>query len=164
MTFIVAFEQSGIRVAILPGETKFNGDPRRTSRIHGGSSGRREYLMLLLVFILGSSFVALFVRERWSETYRCSYCAQIQVGAYHRLRCFILTKQEQLPSEAQASRSRETASQERAANGKPVAAWTHSDHRKGLSVLLPGFLGSRAAVKSVAAVLGRHRHVAPRSC
>jgi hypothetical protein len=116
--------------------------------------------MLLLLFILGSSFLGLFARERWSESYRCAYCSQIQVGAYHRVRCFIQTKQAPLPSEAQASRSREIATQERP---NPVAARASSDHRKGASALLPGLLGSRAGVKSVAAALGRPRHVASRS-
>ena len=49
--------------------------------------------MLAIVLVLGSSFVFFAVREGWSETYRCHYCAQIQVGTSHRLRCLILNGQ-----------------------------------------------------------------------
>jgi hypothetical protein len=49
--------------------------------------------MLAIVLVLGSSFFYFVVRERLSETYRCHYCSQIQVGTYHRLKCLILNGQ-----------------------------------------------------------------------
>ena len=50
--------------------------------------------MLPLVLVLGSSIVMFLGRERASGTYRCPYCTELEVGKYHRLKCFLLLKQE----------------------------------------------------------------------
>ena len=49
--------------------------------------------MLFLVFALGSTIIIFFARERASGTYRCPYCAKLEVGTHHRLKCFLLNKQ-----------------------------------------------------------------------
>lgn len=50
--------------------------------------------MLPLVLVLGSSIMMFLGRERASGTYRCPHCTELEVGTYHRLKCFLLLKQE----------------------------------------------------------------------
>ncbi len=109
--------------------------------------------MLLLVFILGSSVFIFLIRERASETYRCPYCAQLEFGPYHRLKCFLLSEQENnmpAPSEVHPHEYRQAANQNRLGVRKSETA--RDGYKKGILSFLPGTSGQRANANGAAAV------------
>jgi hypothetical protein len=123
--------------------------------------------MLVLAFVLTSSIVILLVREGRSETYRCPYCAQIQVGSYHRFRCLLVNGQENnilLPSEAWPVGDHLVASREAFAMKELGRGRARTDYKKGILALLPGLLGQRGAVENATADLSHHVQVASPPC
>jgi hypothetical protein len=116
--------------------------------------------MLALVFVLGSSIACLLIRESWSETYRCPKCAELHVGRYHRLQCFVRGGGENntaLPVEAQTQGEPQAASQYIVDMRKSDA--DRDDSHQRFLTFLPGFLAQRA-VKGATAALRRHVHLA----
>jgi len=113
--------------------------------------------MLALVLIVGSTVTVLLLRQRSSETYRCPTCAELHVGRYHRLHCFVRDRREQRTPLAGKAGLGELV---QAAKANAVLAETTRSAANGGSMsILPGFLAQRA-VKETASAFRRHLHLA----
>jgi len=118
--------------------------------------------MLLLVLFLGMSVIAFFINEGTSETYRCPYCAQIEVGPYHRLKCSLLTARKSkmpVPSEAPPNEYFQAANRDRLSTRQPQTV--PDGYRSRIVPFMHGIFGPRSAGNGTTASLGRHLHAAP---
>lgn len=113
--------------------------------------------MLLLAIIFCVTIALIIAREAWSQTYRCPYCAKIEIGELHRRRCFLVSrdlKNARRVAELQAAAAR------LAVNQGTIAIHFGVRRRKRLVPSVRAVLGPRAAMKAVAAVWSRHLHIA----
>ena len=119
--------------------------------------------MLPLAFFLGSSIVIFFIREGLSDTYRCPYCAQIEVGPQHKLRCFLRSGQQRIMLAPSGDHPREypdAANQPRP--GLSDYENRRDSYRSKIVSSLRAIIVQRAAAAARAkAGLGRHLHVVP---
>ena len=118
--------------------------------------------MLLLAFLLCSSIVIFFIREGMSDTYRCPYCARIEVGPHHRLRCFLQSGRERslpAPSAAHSHEYHHTASQD--TSGPANYGDARDNYRNRIVSSLRAIIRLLAAARRATAGLGHHMHVAP---
>ena len=117
--------------------------------------------MLLLVLLMGSSII-FFLSEGASETYRCPYCAQIEVGPHHRLRCFLRKARQgnmPVPIEAHADAYLQVANQDTLSMRRSEAA--PDGYKSRIASFLHGISGQRAAENGATRNLGGHLRVAP---
>ena len=118
--------------------------------------------MLLLALFLGSSIVVFFIREGISDTYRCPYCAQIEVGPHHRLRCFLQSRRERslrAPSVGDPREYHQAANQD--GSGLVNDENGRDSYRNRIVSSLRAIIGRRGGSNGASAGLGRHLHVAP---
>lgn len=108
--------------------------------------------MFVIASVLGSSIIIIFfIREGSSETYRCPYCGQLQLGTSHRLKCFILSGQENNLLVARKTRSHEdyqVTSRNRLANRESEMSRAPIDRTRRILAFLPGLFGHRTAEKA----------------